>query len=84
MSDKEKKNSTVIVNGRKLVTPKDEISYEEIVTFIYPDFPKHPENNYAVTYKKGHGNSPEGILLPGKTVKVKDGMEFKVSETGQS
>ena len=29
-------------------------------------------------------NKPEGILLKGESVKVKEGMVFSVSETGQS
>nr|WP_306919766.1 multiubiquitin domain-containing protein [Rhizobium mesoamericanum] len=32
----------------------------------------------------GQGNKPEGTLAPGASVKVKEGMIFSVSETGQS
>ncbi|EQD40797.1 hypothetical protein B1A_16318, partial [mine drainage metagenome] len=39
---------------------------------------------YAVTYRNGHGEKPEGVLAPGASVKVKEGMIFSVSETGQS
>lgn len=76
---------TIIVNGDPHEWPKDkEISYAEVVTFAYPDYPQHPEIIYAVKYKKGHGDKPEGILSPGATVKVKEGMVFTVTETGQS
>jgi hypothetical protein len=37
-----------------------------------------------VKYKNGHGNKPEGTLSPGGSVKIKDGMSFSVSPTGQS
>lgn len=84
MSQKEKKEVTIIVNGTPHEVEKDEITYAEVVTLAFPDFPQHPEINYSVKYKRGQGNKPEGILSPGQTVKVKDGMIFDVSATGQS
>lgn len=79
-----KKLVTIFVNGIEHKVPKEEISYEEVVTFAFPDYPQHPEINYSVKYKRGHGNKPEGVLLPGESVKVKDDMRFDVSPTGQS
>lgn len=84
MSEHVKKKVTIIVNGTPEEVEKDEISYEEVVTFAFPDFPQHPERAYSVKYKRGHGNKPEGVLSPGGTVKVKDQMIFDVSPTGQS
>lgn len=84
MVEKTKKKVTIIVNGTQHEEQKDEISYNEVVTLAFPDFPQHPERTYSVTYERGHGNKPEGILPPGATVKVKDGMIFKVKHTGQS
>lgn len=83
-SDKPKKTVTIIVEGTEHEWPKGEISYAEVVTLEVPDYPQHPEITYSVTYKRGHGNKPEGTLAPGASVKVKDGMIFNVSETGQS
>jgi Multiubiquitin len=79
-----KKTVTIIVEGTTHEWPKDEITYAEVVTLEVPDYPQHPEITYSVTYKKGHGNKTEGILAPGGSVKVKEGMVFSVSETGQS
>lgn len=82
---KEKKEVTIIVNGGEPhVVEKDEITYDEVVTIAFPDFPQHPERTYSVTFERGHGDKPTGILSPGGTVKVKDGMTFKVKHTGQS
>lgn len=78
------KNITIIVNGTPHEVQKGDISYTAVVTLAFPDFPQHPERTYSVTYKRGHGNKPEGILSPGGVVKVKDGMSFKVKHTGQS
>tara|TARA_R110002049_G_scaffold172683_1_gene339466 strand:- start:4086 stop:4355 length:270 start_codon:yes stop_codon:yes gene_type:complete len=83
---KEKKTKlvTIIVNGTPHQEEKNEITYEEVVTLAFPDFPQHPERTYSVTYERGQGNKPTGILSPGGKVKVKDGMIFKVKHTGQS
>ncbi len=80
----QKKNVTIIVEGTPHEWPKEEITYAEVVTLEVPNFQEHPDVNYAVKYKNGHGSKPEGILSPGGTVKVKEGMIFSVSETGQS
>ena len=84
MADVEEKVKTVtiIVNGTPFeVEKKEEITYAEVVTLAFPDYPQHPEITYSVTYTRGHH---EGILPPGGSVKVKDGMEFRVNRTGQS
>lgn len=79
------KTTTIVVDGTPHEVPKNEyISYAEVVTLAYPDFPQHPEVTYSVTYMRGHGEKPEGILNPGETVKVKSGMSFRVNRTGQS
>lgn len=79
-----KKKVTIIVNGSPFTFEKDDISYDEVVTLGFPDFPQHPERTYSVTYERGQGNKPAGILSPGGNVKVKDGMIFYVKHTGQS
>lgn len=79
-----KKTITIIVEGTPHEWPKGEIIYAEVVTLEDPNNSQHPEINYLVKYKNGHGNKPEGILSPGASVKVKEGMVFSVSPTGQS
>lgn len=80
----EKKIVTIIVEGTPHEWPKDEITYAEVITLEVPDYAQHSEITYSVKYKNGHGNKPEGILSPGSSVKVKEGMVFSVSETSQS
>lgn len=79
-----KKTVTIIVEGTQHEWPKDEITYAEVVTLEFPDYTQHPEITYSVKYKRGHGEKPEGILSPGGSVKVKEGMVFSVSKTNQS
>ena len=84
-NDKEAKTVTIIVEGSPHEWPKnDDISYVQVVTLEVPDYAQHPEITYAVTYRNGHGSKPEGILVAGAHVKVKEGMIFSVSESGQS
>lgn len=83
--DHEPKTVTIVVDGTPHEVPKKEdITYAEVVTLAYPDYPQHPEITYSVTYTRGHGGKPEGILAPGGSVKVKEGMSFRVDRTGQS
>ncbi|MFN6934196.1 multiubiquitin domain-containing protein [Tsuneonella troitsensis] len=84
MNKPDKKTVTIVVEGTEHEWPKGDISYAEVVTLEVPDYAQHPEVTYSVLYKRGHGNKPEGTLVPGASVKVKDGMLFNVSETGQS
>ncbi|MER9687910.1 MULTISPECIES: multiubiquitin domain-containing protein [unclassified Mesorhizobium] len=75
---------TVVVNGTPHEVPKkDELTYVEVVTHAYPDYPQNPGATYSVTYTRGH-NDRDGILSPGGTVKAKDGMAFRVNRTSES
>lgn len=81
----ESKTVTIVVEGTQHEWPKNsDITYAQVVTLEVPDYPEHQEITYAITYRNGHGNKPEGVLAPGGSVKVKEGMVFNVSESGQS
>lgn len=82
--DKTKHTVTIVVEGTEHEWPKGDISYAEVVTLEVPDYAQHPEITYSVRYKRGQGTKPEGTLVPGASVKIKEGMIFNVSETGQS
>lgn len=77
---------TIYVEGTPHEWPKDDtISYVQVVTLEFPDYPQHPEINYNVKYTRGKGDKPEGTLNPGSApIRVKEGMVFSVSPTGQS
>lgn len=81
----ENKTVTIIVEGTPHEWPKHEdISYAQVVTLEVTDYSPNSGISYAVKYTRGQGNKPEGILSIGESVKVKEGMVFSVSETGQS
>ena len=75
---------TIVVEGSPHEWSQPVITYAEVVTLFDPNYPQHPEITYSVTYKRGPAHKPEGILPPGASVKVKEGMVFNVSRTGQS
>jgi hypothetical protein len=75
---------TIIVNTRERQVQKDEIFFEELVKLAFDNPPSGPNIEFTITYRRGQGNKPEGSLLPGKSVKVKDGMIFNVTSTDKS
>lgn len=86
MNSEQKKEKVfeIIVNTRPKEVTGDEISYENIVKLAYPDLAGKPNTRFTITYRRGHGNKPEGSLAPGGTVKLKDGMIFNVTPTDKS
>lgn len=84
MSKDLKKLVTIIVEADPYEWPKEDISYDEVVGLTVPGYSPDSGVIYSVKYKRGRGNKPEGILVPGADVKVKEGMAFNVSATGQS
>jgi len=61
----------------------DTISYERVVE-LYLGQGGKPSPEYLVKYSHGPHEQPDGTLTPGKEVKVKDGMRFRVSAAGES
>jgi len=80
----DKKMVNIVVNGTEHEWPKEDIQYADVVEYAFPESKEHPEITYSVKYTRGEGNKPEGVLAPEGSVKVKDGMNFRVTETGQS
>ena len=85
MKPEDNGNNTVsiVVNGRPFEVERGKISFNEVVSLVF-DTCADPQTRYAVTYERGSESAPDGVLLAGKTVQVRDGMIFNVSATGQS
>lgn len=77
------KTIEIMVNGRQKTVPKTELSFDEVVA-LADNLPSGPNVIYTVTYRRGEGNKPEGILVRGETVRVKQGMIFNVTATDKS
>ena len=78
------KNFTIIVNGREKVVISKRLSFTEIITLAFDPPPTGEFIVFTVTYRRGHGNKPEGTLVEGETIKIKDGMIFNVTATDKS
>jgi len=81
---KDKKLVTIIVNAREKQVEKDDITFEEVVDLAFNPKPVGENVLFTVTYRRGQGNKPEGSLLAGQSVRVKDGMIFNVTATDKS
>lgn len=75
---------TIVVNGREKVVTSKELTFEEVVALAFDKPPSGPNIMFTVTYRRAHGNKPEGALSPGESVKVKEGMIFNVTATDKS
>lgn len=76
------KDYNIIVNAREKMWLHDEINFDEVVVLAFGLVQN--TISYTVTYKKGHGSKPEGIMVKGDSVKVHDGMLFNVTQTSRS
>jgi hypothetical protein len=75
---------TIIVDGTAHEWPKGKITFAQVVTLEFPDYKPGDGINYSVKYTKGPKENPEGVLVTGASVEVKEGMVFHVTRTGQS
>ena len=78
----QRKDITIIINGTKHVVPKEELSFQEVVALA--QLATGPNVSYTITYRRGQGNKPEGSLVEGESVKLKEGMIFNATATDKS
>jgi len=70
----------VTVNGKTHdLRGIDELSYDDVVRVAGKQAVGLPE--YTVTFRHGHPDKPEGTLVFGESVRLKDGMVFNVART---
>ncbi len=78
------KEFTIIVNGREKSVNERELSFAQIVALAFDNPPSGPNIVFTITYRKGENNKPEGTLVEGGSVKIRDGMIFNVTATDKS
>jgi hypothetical protein len=79
----EKRKYEIFVNEDKHEIETHAISYERVVD-LYLGEGQPPSKQYVIKYSHGPSENPSGTLAPGEEVKVKNGMRFRVSGTGES
>lgn len=78
------KEFTIIVNARKKTVEKKKLTFDEVVHLAFNPVPTGPNIMFTITYRHGPHANPEGSLMEGGTVKIKDGMIFDVTPTDKS
>jgi hypothetical protein len=78
------RGATIVINARERTVTDKELTFEQLVALAFPSAPTGENVLFTVSYRRGHGDKPEGSLLAGETIKIKDGMVFVVSATDKS
>lgn len=78
------KSIEIIINGRQKMITDKELTFDQIVFLAFDNPPNGDNVIFTVTYRRGEGHKPEGTLVKGETVKIKDGMIFNVTATSRS
>lgn len=74
----------IIVNAQKKAVTTKVLSFSEVVRLAFNPPPVGPNILFTITYRNGPHKNPEGTLLEGKSVKIRDGMIFNVTQTDKS
>ena len=74
----------LIVNGRPKPWTEKKITFEGVVVLAFGTYDPNPDKVYTVTYDKGPHENPEGSMVKGDKVYVKDKMIFNVTATDKS
>lgn len=75
---------TIRVNGRKRTVPAGLITYQTVVSLAFPDAVPNPDIIYTVGFRHGGPAQPEGSLVAGQSVEVREGMIFVATPTNRS
>lgn len=75
---------TIIVNGEKKGLRTADLTFDQVVDLAFNPRPQGPSIVFTITYRKGPKENPEGTLVQGGIVKIKDGMVFNVTATDKS
>jgi hypothetical protein len=78
------KAATIIVNGREKTVTEKELTFDQVVDLGFDDPGRGPLIEFTISYRRGHGSKPEGSLVEGESLKVKDGMIVNVTRTDKS
>lgn len=74
----------LVVNARPKPWVKRTISFEELVILAFGAYDTNPNKVYTVTYSGGLPPKPEGSMIKGQTIQVKNKMNFDVTATDKS
>jgi len=79
-----KKEFTIIVNARVKEWTENIISFQQLIVLAFGIYQQNNSTAYSVSYKKGEDANPEGTMVMGDVIHIKDKMIFNVSATDKS
>jgi (2Fe-2S) ferredoxin len=74
----------VVVNAREKAWNIDKISFDDVVKLAYGEVSTNPNVIYTINYKRGVPSKPEGSMVKGEVIYVKNKMIFNVTQTNKS
>ena len=74
----------IIVNARQHIWKDETISFEQLIVLAFGSYDNNPNTGYTVTYSRGWSPKPEGTMVKGSAVRVKNKMIFDVTATDKS
>lgn len=80
----EKKKFTIFVNSRPKKVTTMKLSFNDLLSLAFNPIPTGPNILFTITYRNGPRENPQGNLLEGGTVEIKEGMIFNVTATDKS
>ncbi len=75
---------SIIVNAREKVWSEANITFEQVVVLAFGNYDNDPNKGYTITYSRGWNSKPEGTMVKGSSVRVKNKMIFDVTATDKS
>ena len=75
---------TVKVNTRPHQVHTETLTFDQVVKLAFADAATTDSRVYTVTFKRGPASNPEGTVVEGGSVQIKDGMLFNVTFTDKS
>jgi hypothetical protein len=74
----------IFVNSRHKEVSSKELTFNQVVSLAFNPPPSGPNTLVTIVYTHGSHENPEGTLLEGGSVKIKNGMRFNVTATNKS
>lgn len=75
---------TLIINGTPKKWDKKQISFKEVIVLAFGKYIDKPTVAYTVAYEDGPKQNPEGSMIKGQSVLVKNKMIFHATATDKS
>lgn len=83
--EKDKNHEVVIiVNGTPKKWEKKKVTFKEVVVLAFGSYDDNPNIVYTVAYEDGPRENPEGSMIKGSEVFVKNKMIFHATATDKS